>query len=143
MLEGATGEAESADRALAALDVGAIEEAAELAARARADHEVMVAWETDLPTLPVWLETTDAMIRAVEQIVSAVRSGDADAASQAAEAFGALGDDAATADRALRIALSEGGSAMTAAPLERLAAALGSIEDARAAAEAIVMEPAQ
>ena len=49
----------------------------------------------------------------------------------AAEAFSALTDDAATADRALRIAIGEGGSSLTAAPLERLAAALGGIEGVR------------
>ena len=83
-------------------------------------------------TLPVWIATTDAMITAMEQIVSATRAGDAAAASAAAEAFAALTDDAATADRALRIAIGEGGSSLTAAPLERLAAALGGIEGVRA-----------
>jgi hypothetical protein len=127
--------------ALVALERGAVGEAAELTARAREDHDAIVAWENDLSTLPVWIETTDAMIGAVEGIIEATRAGDAAAAGQAAEAFAALADDAATADRALRIALSEGGAALTAAPFERLAAALRSIEAARAAAAEFVSDP--
>jgi hypothetical protein len=131
------------EAALVALERGAVGEAAELTARAREDHDAIVAWETDLPTLPVWIETTDAMIGAVEGILEATRAGDAATAREAAEAFAALADDAATADRALRIALSEGGAALTAAPLERLAAALRSIEAARAAAVEFVSDPSR
>ncbi len=129
------------EEALRALDRGSIDEAGRLAAGARADHEAIVAWETDLPTLPVWIETTDAMISSVESIVAATREGDADAARAAADEFAALGDEAATADRALRIALGEGGSALTAAPLERLAAAMRTIEAARSAAATILAQP--
>lgn len=125
------------DAALAALDGGDLDAADELVATARAGHGIVAAWDAAPPTLPVWIATTDAMISAVEQIVSASRAGDAAAANAAAEAFTALADDAATADRALRIALSEGGSALTAAPLERLAAALGGIEGSRATTAAI------
>ncbi len=124
------------EEAFVALERGDVERATELTARARADHGAVVAWETDLPTLPVWIETTDAMIGAVERILEATRAGDAAAAGDAADEFVALADEAATADRALRIALSEGGAALTAAPLGRLAAALDSIEGARAAAAA-------
>ena len=106
-----------------ALDRGDVEEATELTSAARTDHDALVAWETDIPTLPVWIETTDAMIGAVEGILAATRAGDAAAASEAAAAFAALADDAATADRALRITLSEGGASLTAAPLGRLATA--------------------
>jgi hypothetical protein len=128
------------EEALEALDVGSVDEAGRLVARARADHQAIVAWETDLPTLPVWIETTDAMISSVESILAATRRGDAEAARAAAAEFAAFGDEAATADRALRIALGEGGSSLTAAPLERLAAALGTIEAARAAAATILSQ---
>ena len=124
------------EEAFVALVDGDVERAADLTAGARADHDAVVAWETDHPTLPVWIETTDAMIGAVERILDATRAGDAAAARDAADEFAALSDEAATADRALRIALSEGGAALIAAPLERLAAALRSIEGARAAAAA-------
>ena len=127
-------------QALRALDAGALPEASEHVARARDAHAAIVAWDTDLPTLPIWIATTDAMISAVEQIVEATRDGNDATAREAAEAFGAISDDAGTADRALRIALSEGGSALTAAPLARLAATIGAIEDSRAEAAAIQEE---
>jgi hypothetical protein len=129
------------EQALGALDRGALEDAADLTARARADHDAVVAWETDLPTIPVWIETTDAMISAVEQVLDATRGGDDEAAIEAAQAFAALGPDAAEADRALRIGLSEGGAALTAAPLERLAAAMEAIETSRDAAAATLAVP--
>ena len=125
------------EQALRSLNAGGFSEASEHVARARDAHAAIVAWETDLPTLPIWIATMDAMISAVEQIVEATRDGDDAMALEAAEAFGAISGDAATADRALRIALSEGGSALTAAPLERLAATIGAIEDSRAAVAAI------
>jgi len=131
------------EQALRALDARGFSEASEHTERARDAHAAIVAWETDLPTLPIWIATTDAMIGAVEQIVEATRDGDDAIALEAAEAFGAISDDAATADRALRIALSEGGSALTAAPLERLAATIGAIEDSRAAVAAIGEEVAR
>jgi hypothetical protein len=122
---------------LAALDRGDLAGAGELVEEARADHDLVADWDAGPITLPVWLETMDAMISAVEQIVEATRAGDAAAAGAAADEFAGLGDDAAAADRALRIALGEGGSALTAAPLERLAAALRGIEAARARTAAI------
>ncbi|HEX7197293.1 MAG TPA: hypothetical protein VF364_10740 [Candidatus Limnocylindria bacterium] len=128
------------EEALGALDGGSIDEAERMVERARSDHEAVADWETDLPTLPVWIETTDAMIRSVESILAATRADDLEAARAAAEEFAAFGDEAATADRALRIALGEGGSALTAAPLERLAAALGAIEAARDASATILAQ---
>ncbi len=125
------------DDALAALERGDPDAAAVSVAAARADLDLVSAWEAAPTSLPVWVETTDAMISAMESIVSATREGDSAAAMAAADAFSALAEDAAAADRSLRIALGEGGSALTAAPLERLAAALGGIEDTRATTAAI------
>ncbi|MBA2634208.1 MAG: hypothetical protein H0U86_14630 [Chloroflexi bacterium] len=125
------------EQALTALEGGDLDTAEEIVAQARADHDLVAAWEAERTTLAVWIATTDAMIIAMEEIVSATRAGDAAAAGAAAERFADLGDEAAPADRALRIALGEGGSALIAAPLERLAAALGGIEDARSATAAI------
>lgn len=129
------------EQALGALEDGSVDEAAELVGRAREGHAVVDAWETDLPTLPMWIETTDAMIAAVEDIVDAMRRGDAAEASEAADAVAGLAEGAGTADRALRIALSEGGSALTSAPLERLATALRDIEATRAAAARLLVDP--
>jgi hypothetical protein len=125
------------DDALAALDQGSLTAGRQRVAEARADHDVIEAWEVELVTLPVWLETTDAMIGAMEAIMAAAEAGDEAAALAAAEEFTARAEDAATADRALRIAIGEGGTAVTAAPVSRLAAALRDIADARVAVVSI------
>ena len=126
------------DEALAALEAGSLTDASERVTAARADHDAIAEWEVELVTLPVWLDTTDAMIGAVEAIVAAAEVGDEAAARAAAEDFAALGDEAATADRALRIALGEGGTAVAAAPLSRLATAMRDVADARAAVVSVL-----
>jgi hypothetical protein len=126
------------EAALDALDDGDPALAGVLAGRARADHDAIREWEVELLTLPVWIETSDAMIEAVEAIVRTTRAGNLAAAREAAERFAALGDDAASADRALRIAIGEGGGAVPAAPLSRLGELLDSIAATRAALASIL-----
>jgi len=121
----------SLERSLVALEEGSFDEARDLVARARADHDALAAWEVELVTLPVWIETTDAMIGAVETIIEATEAGDEAAALEAASAFAGLAEEAAPADRALRIAIGEGGSAVTAAPMSRLADLLRAVAETR------------
>ena len=128
----------SLDAALAALEAADLEGAAERVASARSHHAALDGWDVDFATLPVWLETTDEMIGAVEGIIEATRQDDRAAAARAADEFAALAGEAATADRALRIALGEGGAAVSAAPLGRLADLLGRVERARLAMAAIL-----
>jgi hypothetical protein len=116
-------------RALEARDVAA---ARTLVDDARESHDIVAAWDIGLVTLPIWVETTDEMIGAVERILDATERGDDGAASEAAAEFSSLSDQGATADRALRIAMGEGGSAVTSTPLGRLAAVLASIGEVRA-----------
>lgn len=124
--------------ALAALDQGSLERAGDLVSLARADHDVLAAWEVEVVTLPVWIATMDAMITSLEDLVEATAAGDEPAALAAADAFAALSEDAAPADRALRIALAEGGSAVTAAPLARLADLLREVARTRLEVASIV-----
>ena len=124
------------DAALDALDAGDLDTAASAVAEARADHDAVAALEPKPMTLPVWIETTNEMIRAVERVIAATRAGDEAAAVDAADDFAALADEGVTADRALRIAIGEGGSAVTSAALERLAGLFGAIDDLRAAVAA-------
>ena len=133
--DGVTG---SVEAALAALEAGDLEAAAERVGSAGSHHAALAGWNVDFATLPVWLETTDEMIGAVEGIIEGTRQDDRAAAARAADEFAALADDAATADRALRIALGEGGAAVTAAPLGRLADLLRRVEQARLAVAAIL-----
>lgn len=132
--------AEALEHALASLageDLDAAQRAAEEAARA---HDAVAAWESPPASLPVWLETTGAMIGAMERIVTATRAGDGDAARRAAEAFAALEDEASMADRALRIAVSEGGNALASTALGRLAGQLEAVASARARVAAVIAE---
>jgi hypothetical protein len=125
------------EEALRALEAGDLDAAGALADEARTDHDALTAWENALLTLPVWIETTDAMIGDVEEIVRATRRGDGAAAGAAAAAFAGRADEGATADRALRIAMSEGGASVMAPVLGRLAGVLDTIARMRAEAAAI------
>jgi len=123
--------------ALVALEAGDVVAAQPLVTDAREAHAAVASWAVDLVTLPVWVETSDEMIGAMERIVDATRRGDGAAAVQAANDFAALSDDGAMADRALRIAIGEGGSAVTAAPLRRLASILSAIGELRLAVASV------
>lgn len=125
------------DAALEALVDGDLAEADRLVTAARTDHDAVSAWEVELVTLPIWIATTDALIADVEALLAATRAGDAPAAEAAAEAFAARAEEAATADRALRIAMSEGGAAVTAPPLGRLATLRADIRDERLRMDAL------
>lgn len=134
----AEGLVERLEEVLVALEAGSLDGARDGVAAVRADHDALAAWPVNLVTLPVWLETTDAMIGAVEEIVEATESGDRAAALAAAEDFASLAEDAAPADRALRIAIGEGGSSVTAAPLSRLADLLRTVGSTRLDVASIV-----
>ncbi len=126
------------DRAIAALEAGDIDAAEARIDAGRADLDALQAWEVDFATLPVWIDTTDAMVGALERVVAATRAGDRGAASQAAADFAGQRDEAAAADRALRIAIGEGGAAVTATPLGRLAEVLRAVESTRLQVASIV-----
>lgn len=121
-----------------ALGAGDVE-AARLALDAvRADHEAIAAWEVDLLTLPVWVEAAGSLVGAAEALVSATADRDPEAVADAADAFARQREGAASADRALRIAMGEGAAAVTAAPLGRLADILRRTAEARATVAAIL-----
>ncbi|MGH2801282.1 MAG: hypothetical protein ACRDM0_27145, partial [Thermoleophilaceae bacterium] len=134
----AAGVTEALTAALVALEDG--EPSAALAAteRARALHEALAAWDVGLATLAFWVETSGSLIGAVEDLAVAARDDDEPAALAAAERIGAVADEAREADLGLRIAMSEGGAAVTAAPLQRLGAVLRRVDAARAALASIL-----
>ena len=107
-------------------------------AQARADHVAIATWEVDLVTLPVWVDAAGALVDAADALVGATVAGDAEAAADAAEDFATQREGAASADRALRIAMGEGGAAVTAAPLGRLADLLRRTAEARVAVAEIL-----
>jgi hypothetical protein len=123
---------------LRALDAGDAAGAEAHVARAADDHAAVADWELGVPTLPFWVQATGELVAATEQLVRATADGDAAAAREAARRVDELADDADEADRALRIAIGEGGSAVTAAPLGRLADVLRRTAEARAAVASIL-----
>jgi hypothetical protein len=87
------------------------------------------AWEDDAPVLSVWIETVDAMIRAMQRLVDAVLASDAEEATAAQAEFEAAAENAPEADRALRIGLAEAGSALTEVSRGRLAGVLAALDE--------------
>ncbi len=128
------------ERALGALAAGDLDAAESATRLARSAHDEVAGWDEPPESLPVWLETTDAMIDAMDGIVKATRAGDGDAAQKAADTIRGLADDAAAADRGLRIAVSEGGGALASTALGRLAAELDALASARIRVSAVLAE---
>jgi hypothetical protein len=123
------------EAALEALVAGRYAEAGRSVDAARADHDAISGTAASAGVLGVWLSATDAMISAVSDLIDASAAGDAAASAAAAAEFDATASEAATADRALAIAVSE--AADTAgAPLRTLAEAAATLDDAHAALEA-------
>jgi hypothetical protein len=117
--------------ALAALDdddpVGALARLDE----ARAAHGVVAAWEQPPRVLPVWLETSAALIDAVEALAKASLAGDEAAVEAAGAAYRSAAERARQADAALAISVAEAGSAVAALPLGRLAEAAAQVNELR------------
>jgi hypothetical protein len=92
----------------------------------RADTLLATVAEWPLPpaVLPVWLETTGAMLDAARDIAEATIARDRDAAAAAVEAYRVAAEEARRADTALAISISESGSSLASTPMRRLAGAL-------------------
>ena len=116
--------------ALDSVSEGNVDEAQEQLLSGSDAVDGMRAWEDDAQALSVWIDTVDAMIRAMQRLVEAVRTNDAEAA------FADASEGAAEADRALRIGLGEAGSALTSVPNVRLADALAALDEVDVAARA-------
>jgi hypothetical protein len=124
--------------ALDAVEAGDLARAESLVAAARDDHERLATWESGLDALPVWLATMERLLAATETLLAAVAAGDADGALAASGAVSDIGSEATTADRALRIAFSEGAAAVVEGPPVRVAELVRRVEAARAAVATIL-----
>ena len=92
-----------------------------------------------LPEIRLWLETTSDLLATVREAVRAVRDGNRQAAVAAQRRLVDAAEEAATSDRALGLAVSEGASGVLGTPLLQLATqarALVDAQDAIAAARA-------
>jgi hypothetical protein len=126
------------DAALHALEAGDTTAASEELAGARERYEVLAAWDPELVTLPIWLDTTGRLLDAIDDLLAAVEAGDPDAVIVAGDAVAAVGEEAREADVALSLAMSEGGAAIARTPLERLAGVLRRLNETRGELTAIL-----
>ena len=99
---------------------------------------VVRAWPGKIATLPLWITTADRLLAALHDVADARATGDAAAEARALAAYRAAIDDATQADRALAIALAEGGGGILQAPMARLADALAKVQAASAAVAPLV-----
>jgi len=119
--------------ALDAAAAGRLDEADDHLATSRDAVDAVRDLEESAPALTVWIDTADAMIAAVQELVDAVRTGDVARADAAQADFEAAADGAAEADRSLRIGLGETGNAISAVPLQRMAEVRVALLDLEAA----------
>jgi hypothetical protein len=121
MRRGAESVSGSVIDALDAAADGRLDEADDHLAASLVAVDAVRELEESAPALTVWIDTADAMIGAVQDLVDAIRTGDVERADAAQADFDAAAEGAAQADRALRIGLGETGNAISAVPLQRLA----------------------
>lgn len=95
-------------------------------------------WPGQLQTLPIWIQTTGDLLSALHAMALAIRDRDVSAALAAEKAYRAAATSAHRADLALAVAVAEGGSGVSGAPLATAAAALRSVEGAIAEVRSIL-----
>lgn len=128
--------------ALAALDRDEPTTALMALGEADAPLSLLDAWDQRPPLFRYWMTVSRNLIEAAGDIASATLAGDDAAVRAAGERYAEAADRARGADNALAVALSEEGSAISAAPLRRLAAAADEVADARSAIEPLLRSPA-
>jgi len=119
--------------ALAALDHDQAQAALHFLADAAAPMELVRAWPSAPVTLALWLATTDGLLLAVRAMADATLADDPVAAAKASDDYAKAAEAARGADVSLALALSEGGAAVTAIPLRRLADGLSDLTALREA----------
>jgi hypothetical protein len=125
--------------ALASLDADDPDAALRALDRAHSARATVAAWPSPPLVLPYWLRTTGGMLFAARRIAHATLAGDAAAAERAGRAYQRAARNARRADTALALAISESGASLASVPLQRLADALESATDRRAAMASVVL----
>ncbi|MDP9269721.1 MAG: hypothetical protein M3P14_01865 [Chloroflexota bacterium] len=113
--------------ALAALDMRDATAALHDLDQADASLAEVRAWPGKLDTLPIWIDTTTKLARAVRSLAEAVRDDDLAAAEAADARYRAVAAEAHSADLGLAIAVAEGGGGVSATPLASAADALRAV----------------
>lgn len=132
---------EALDDALAAIEDGDYDAALEAVAAAEASLDRVRAFNGNLATLPVWIETVDALLQATGDIARAALAGDEAGVAAAQAAYDEAAAEAATADQALTIALGEAASATTGPASASSAEALRAVVATRDALAALSILP--
>ena len=127
--------------ALAALDRDDPTAALTALGRADAPLSLLDDWEEQPPLFRYWMTVSRDLIEAAGDIASATLAGDEAAVRAAGIRYAEAADRARGADNALAVALSEEGSAISATPLRRLAAAAGEVDDVRSAIQPLLQSP--
>lgn len=127
--------------AFAAIDAGEAAAALQATSAANASLARVSSWQGSLDTLPVWVDTTRALIDAIAAMAHAIEQHDAAAAVSAEARYRQAASDALQADNALAIALAEGGSAVSSGALASAAQEQGAVEDALGQLAAVVLPP--
>ena len=119
------------DDALAALDADDPDAAVAALDRADAALDAIRPSADDMPTLPVWIDTVDQLIRATRAIAAAAAARDPEALARAQAVYEAVATNAHRADQALTIALGEAASQATGPATAASAEALRAVAAAR------------
>jgi hypothetical protein len=107
---------------------------AALASLAEADAPMALldAWDQRPPLLRYWMRISVDLLDAAGDIARATIADDPAAAKAAGERYAEAAEAARGADNAIALALSEGGAAVSATPVRRLAAVADEVDEARA-----------
>ena len=89
------------------------------------------AYQTQLVTLPIWADTTASLLDALQELARARLAKDLGREGRALRSYTSAAANAAQADRALAIALAEGGAAISRSALQGMADALAQVQVAR------------
>lgn len=98
------------------------------------------AYDAQLVTLPVWADTSAALLAALRDLANARLDHDVERERTALRSYARAAASAAQADRGLAIALAEGGAAISRSPLSGLADALAQLRDGRTALAPLVLQ---
>jgi hypothetical protein len=96
-------------------------------------------WNDRPPLLGYWIRISRDLLDAAGEIATATLNDDPAAVKAAANRYARAADAARGADNALAVSLSEAGSAVSATPLQRLAAVAGEAVEARSALAAVLL----
>jgi hypothetical protein len=107
--------------------------------RTMAPFALLRAWAPRPGLLDYWMQVTGELIAAARDIAEATIARDPAAQKAAGERYAKAGEAARGADNALAVTLSEEGAAVSATPLQRLAAAAATVDQERGAIQPLTV----